>query len=49
LRDIQSLVALQTNQISVESGGEDLRHLGLAHAGLALEQERALQLQREIE
>jgi hypothetical protein len=40
LSDVDALVALQPEQPPARDGREGLRHLGLAHAGLALEEER---------
>ena len=45
--DVQALVALEPDEPGAEAGREDLRELGLADAGLALEQQRAPELQRE--
>ena len=45
--DVEALVALQANQLGVERRREGLRDLRLADAGLALEEKRALQPQRE--
>ena len=47
MRDVEPLVALEPDQPRVEDAGERLRRLGLADAGLALEQERLLELERE--
>ena len=43
---IQSLVALQTHQLPIQTGCHHLGDLGLAHAGSALDQQRSSQLQR---
>ena len=45
--DVQPLVALEPDQLRAERRREDLGELGLADPGLALEQQRAAQLQRE--
>ena len=39
-RDVEALVTLQADQLSAERGGENLGDLGLADAGLALEEQR---------
>ena len=49
LRGVDALVALEPDQLGVEDAGERLRELGLADAGLALEQERTLHREREID
>jgi hypothetical protein len=46
--DVEALVALQADQLGVERGREDFRHFGLADPGLAFEEQRPLQAQREI-
>ena len=43
LGDVDALVALQAQQLPAGPGRQHLGHLGLAHAGLALEQQRAVQ------
>ena len=48
-RDVQPLVALEPNQPAVERGGEGFRDLGLSDAGLAFDEERLAQTQREEE
>ena len=45
--DIEALVALEADQLAVERGGENLRDLGLADAGLALEEQRPSQPEAE--
>ncbi len=45
--DVETLVALQPDQPRAERGGQDLGQLGLADAGLALEQQRAAELERQ--
>src|SRR5208282_4006192 len=40
---VEALIALQADQLGPVHGGERLAHLGLADAGLALEQQRALE------
>ena len=45
--DVEALVALQPDQARAERRGEDLGELGLADARLALEQQRAAELQRQ--
>src|SRR5262249_31844494 len=47
LRRVDSLVALEADQLRVEQAGEGLRDLGLADPGLALEKQGATQLQGE--
>ena len=47
LGDVDALVALEPQQLAAGPAGEHLRDLGLAHAGLALEQQRAAQGERE--
>src|SRR6185436_16422794 len=42
---VESLVTLQAHERAAEPGRERLRHLGLAHARLALEEQRPLELQ----
>ena len=44
---VEALVALQPDQRLAESRRQHLRDLGLAHAGLAFEEQRPLQLERE--
>ncbi len=45
--DVDALVALQADERRPGAGGERLGELGLADAGLALEQQRPAQLERE--
>ena len=45
--DVQPLVALEPDQLRAQRGRQDLGELGLADPGLALEQQRTAQLQRE--
>ena len=45
--DVEALVALEPDEPRAERGGEDLGELGLADAGLALEQQRAAELERQ--
>ena len=45
--DVQPLVALEPDQPRPEAGGEHLRQLRFPDAGLALDKERPLELQRE--
>ena len=47
LRDVQAFVALHAQQRCLQRGGQRLGELGLADAGLAFQQQRALQLQRQ--
>ena len=49
LREVEPLVALQPDEAPAQRRGEHLGHLGLADAGLALEEERAAEAQREVE
>ena len=48
-RDIEAFVALQANQRSLQRRGQHLGNLGLAHARLALAEQRTAQLEGEIE
>ena len=43
LAGVDALVALQADQLAAGPAGQHLRHLGLAHARLALQQQRALE------
>ncbi len=43
LGGVDALVTLQAHELAARPARQDLRHLGLAHAGLALEQQRTLQ------
>ena len=45
--DVEPFVALQANQVGVERGGDSGGERGLADAGLALEEQRPLQAQRQ--
>jgi hypothetical protein len=45
--DVQPLVALQPDQLGIQPRRQHLGDLGLAGAGLAFEEQRALQLQRQ--
>ena len=45
--DVQALVALEPDQPGAERRGEDLGELGLADAGLAFEEQRATELERQ--
>ena len=45
---VDPLVALEADQARAGGAGQRPRHLGLAHAGLALEQQRLLQRDREV-
>ena len=47
--DVEPLVALEADQLAPERLGQNLGDLGLADAGLALEEERPAHLQREEE
>jgi hypothetical protein len=47
--EVDALVALEPDQPRPGRTGQRLRHLGLAHAGLPLEQQRLLQCGREID
>ena len=44
---VEALVALEADQLAAGPAGQRLGHLGLADAGLALEEQRALQAQGE--
>ena len=46
---VDALVALEPDQARAHHPGERLGHLGLAHARLALEQQRLLQRGREVD
>ena len=46
-RDVEALVALEPDQAGVERLGQGLGELGLADAGLALEEQRALEREGE--
>ena len=46
---IQAFVALQSDQVCRERGGEDLGYLRLADSGLALDEHRLAQLHRQID
>ena len=45
--DVQALVALEPDEPRAEDRREDLGQLGLADAGLALEEQRATELERQ--
>ena len=45
--DVEALVALQPDQIGAESGSQSAGDFGLADAGLAFQEQRAAQLQRQ--
>ena len=47
--DVDALVALEADQARPEHVRERLRDLGLADAGLALQEQRLAQLQRHVE
>jgi hypothetical protein len=47
LGGVDALVALQAQELAARPAGEDLGDLGLADAGLALEEQRPAQAQRE--
>jgi hypothetical protein len=47
--EIDALVALEPDQARAGRAGQRLRDLGLADAGLALEQERLLKRDREVD
>ena len=49
LGGVEPLVALQADQLAPEHVGQHLGHLGLAHARLALERQRAAQHEREVD
>jgi hypothetical protein len=44
---IQSLIALEPDEIGFQDGGEDFRHLGLAHSRFSFEKERLLDPERQ--
>ena len=44
---LQAVVALQAQQLALQGARQRLGELGLADAGLAFEQQRALQLERQ--
>ena len=46
---VEPLVALEADELGVQDAGEDLRDLGLAHPGVALDEERLAHLDREVE
>ena len=47
LADVDALVALQADQLAAGPARQHLGHLGLPHAGLALEEQRSAQAQGE--
>ena len=47
MADVEAFVALQANQIGAERGGHRAGQRGLADAGLAFEEQRPFQAQRE--
>src|SRR5262245_9617164 len=49
LADVETLIALQTDQRSIDRRGEDLRHFRLADACFPLEKQRPLQPECEID
>ena len=49
MADVEAFVALQPNELGAEARSEDLGDVGLADARLALEKERPLQLQGEVD
>jgi hypothetical protein len=46
---VQPLVALQADQRPAQHGGQGARDLGLAGAGFAFQEQRALQLERQVD
>ena len=46
---VDPFVALETDQARAGGAGERSRHLRLAHPGLALEQQRLLERDREVD
>ena len=46
---VDALVALEPDQPRARHSGQRLRHLGLAHPGLALQQQRLLERGREVD
>jgi len=49
MRDVEALVALQPDQARAERARDRFRRLGLPDAGLALEEQRLLECQRQVE
>ena len=47
--DVETFVALQPDQIGLEAGREDPGHFGLADTGFAFEEQRPLQLERQVD
>lgn len=47
--DVEAFVALQANQLSPEGLAQHLGDLGLADAGLALQEQRPAQAQRQVQ
>ena len=48
LARVDSLVALQSDQVRPEDGGERLGRLRLSDSGFTLEQQRTVHLEREV-
>ena len=46
---VDALVALEPDQPRARDAGQSLRHLGLAHPGLALQQQRLLERGRKVD
>jgi hypothetical protein len=46
---VQAFVALQPDQVTPQHRGQRARDLGLAGAGFAFQEQRALQLQRQVD
>ena len=49
MADVEPFVALQPDQLGAEHLRQHLGDLGLADAGLAFEEQRPLELQREVD
>jgi hypothetical protein len=46
--DVEAFVTLQSDQLGLEARSQDPGDFRLSHTGLTLEQQRALQLHRQI-
>ena len=47
-RGVEPFVALQADQVGLEHAGHDLGDLGLAHAGVAFDQQRLLEVEGQV-